>query len=314
MVAKTQGDIVNDALDIIGAKAAEEAAEPADFQAGARFLNRLVKTWQATGAHLWTRRSANLFYQPGQKRYVIPSSNDKATEEFVKTTTTALATAGATMVTVADATGMATSDEIGVADDTGFVNWSTILTITPTIVPAANVTFGDMLLDDVAAGNRVYTFTTGLGKLLRVPDARRFEQVALSSEGQEIPQVQMARKDYLELPNKDTPGTPVQFYYNPRIDDGEFFVWPVPLSQDQFGTFTYYKPLSEFSTTASIAEFPDEWTEALVWTLSLRLAPIFGFEPTEQTRMNAAVTYEMALNFDQGDESLFLEYSPYRWS
>ena len=318
MVAKAETDIINDALSLIGAKAADEGAAGSDYIIGRRFLNRMVKQWETTGLHLWTRRQATLFYQPGQKRYVIPSSTDHATEEFVETTITADASSGATSVVVADSTGMTVADNFAVAQDNGILNWTTISTITPTTPPAATITFPDALTDDAASGNRVYAYTTGLGKLLRVPDSRRFQSSSGSDgAGQEIPQVQMAHIDYFELPNKDSAGTPVQFYYNPRVDDGEFYIWPVPTSQDDRGPFTYYKPIGEFTTTATTADFPDEWTQALVFNLAKLLAPVFPDLVSDTTLIAISMTADQSYNdvrdWDQGDESIFLEYSPMRW-
>ena len=60
--------------------------------------------------------------------------------------------------------------------------------------------------------------------------------------------IQMARIDYLNLPNKDNQGTPVQFWYDPdKKDSGLLRLWPTPSSNNTLINFTYYKPLEVFT-------------------------------------------------------------------
>jgi hypothetical protein len=296
-IKNTRNDIITSALELIGAKAADEPASAADIQTGAAFLDRLVKSWQATGAHLWSRNSATLFVQPAQIEYQIGSTTaDHATEEYTATTLSVAAVATDTVITLTSTTGLLVADVIGIKLDTGVLHWTTIASLAPT-------TITDQMPSGAAIGNTVYFYTTDLGKALRIPDARR------KQSGQEIGMIQLGRIDYLNLPNKETSGTPTNFYYDPKKSFGNLFLWPAPTSADTTIQFTYYRPLDVFDTSASSPDFPDEWVEAMVYNLAFRLAPIFGQPIPPGVPELAGVLYANAYEWDQDDADVSLQFT-----
>ncbi len=298
---RNRSDIIENALDLIGVKAAGEPVSAEDGASAATALDWLVKSWQGSGAHLWARNSAILFLQPAQIEYQFGGTNtDNATETFSETTTSASAIAGATLLPVASTVGMSVNDFIGVKLDSGSVHWTTIKIVLPT-------TLNDALPTAVASGNRVFFYTTKIGKALRVPDARREQGSGVNA--QEIKMIQMGRIDYLNLPNKNTSGTPVQFYYDPKIDFGTIFIWPAPVSTDNLLRFTYYRPLEVFTDSEDDPDFPNEWIEALVYNLAVRLAPRFGMPLAPEVGSIAVALHQNALDWDQDDASVFFQYS-----
>ena len=142
-----------------------------------------------------------------------------------------------------------------------------------------------------------------------MPDARREQGSGVNA--QEIEMIQMGRIDYLNLPNKNTSGTPVQFYYDPKIDFGTMFIWPAPTSTDDLMRFTYYRPLEVFADSEDAPDFPNEWIEALVYNLAVRLAPRFGTSLAEIQDVTAIAValHQNALDWDQDDASVFFQYS-----
>lgn len=300
-LANTRNDIIDGALETIGVKEAEESAQAADVLTAKNWLNRMVKRLQSSGAHLWTRNSATLFISTGVAEYEIGGTAD-ATESFSETTTTSALTTGATTIPVDDVTGILVDDQLGVRLDSGDIAFSAV-----TAVGASSADITTALTGDAASGNTVYFYTTRLGKALRIPDARR------KQSGQEIEMIQLGREDYLDLPNKDAQGTPVQFYYDPKQNIGKLFLWPTPASTETLITFTYYKPLDVFDDSADRAEFPDEWSEALVMGLADRLFNIFAQPKPPGFREDAYQAINDALDWDQGDASMFLAYTENRW-
>jgi len=300
MTYDTRNDIIDGALETIGVKMADESSEAADVLTAKNWLNRMVKRLQSTGAHLWTRNSATLFLSAGVNEYLIGTTAD-ATESYVETTTTAALAAAATTIPVTSATGMTVGDLLGVRLDDGTINFSIITTIT-----VLDIEITDGLVSAAASGNVVYNYTTRLGKALRIPDARR------KNDSQEIEMLHLGRSDYLELPNKDNQGTPVQYYYDPKQDNGKMFLWPTPISGETLVTFSYYKPLDVFTTSSDVAEFPDEWIEALVLNLAIRLAPIFGRPIPPGLQQMASQAAQDALDWDQEDASIYLTPSKTR--
>jgi len=293
-IEKTRNDIIGGALEEIGVKAADESAQADDVQVAAKWLDWMVKAWQATGAHLWTRTDATLFLVTGQAKYVIGSTAD-ATETFTETTTTSALVTGNTVIPIANSTGLAVNDFLAVKLDDGTLTFSVVTSISP-------VTITDGLASDAASGSAVFFYRTKLGKALKIPDARRRQS------SQDIEMVQLGRIDYLNLPNKEQQGTPVQFYYDPKINTGDLFLWPTPQTTDTIIKFTFYKPIDIFDTSNDEADFPNEWLLALTYNLAVILAAKFSQPLQDSTAVLALKFYQDALDWDQGDASIFFAY------
>lgn len=301
MTFNSRNDIIDGALETCGVKAADESSTAADVLTAKKFLNRMVKRLQATGAHLFSENLATLFLSTGQRKYQI-GGDANATEEFSETTTNVAAVAGTNKVFLTSTDGILVDDQLGVRLDDGVIRFSSVIQVATLFV-----TFEDDLIGEAASGNVVYFYTTRLGKALRIPDARR------SLIDQEIQMIQLGRIDYLNLPNKENQGTPVQFYYDPNTQTtGDLFLWPAPASTNTIINFTYYKPLEVFTDADDTAEFPDEWIEALVLNLALRLFTVFAqpMPPGFEARANAAAAD--ALDWDQDDASMYLTPSKVR--
>lgn len=299
-LADTRNDIIEGALQLIGVKAAEEPIQAADSDLAAKFLNRMVKRLQSTGAHLWTRNEATLFISTAVLKYQIGGTAD-ATEEFNQTTTNVAAVALDKKIFLTNTSGVLGGDQLGVRLDDGTIDFSTVNQVATTFVVVETG-----LVSAAASGNVTYFYTTRIGKALRIPDARR------KQSGQEIQMIQMGRVDYLDLPNKDNQGTPVQFYYDPKTNTGDLFLWPAPASTETLINFTYYKPLDIFDTSDDEADFPDEWVEALIYNLAVRCAPAFS-QPVPPEVRDIAISSAMdALDWDQGDSSMYLAPSETR--
>ena len=84
--------------------------------------------------------------------------------------------------------------------------------------------------------------------------------------------------------------------------------WPAPTSVDTLIRGTYYRPLDVFDDAADSPDFPDEWIEALKYHLAVRMAPRFGQPVPTEVAVLAIRLYEDALEWDQGDASIFFQY------
>jgi len=321
-MARTRNDIINRALTIIGAKAADEDAQDHDVELAAEALDDLIKMWQASGAHLWSRNSATLFLQPAQVRYRIgPTPNadgsftdspDAATEEFTISSLAADMPQSSRVVTLGPLSATAHSsvreiavgDHIGIAKPGGGFFWTTVKTVKPQILIADTAGVPELL----ESGARVFYFAKKIGKALRIPDARR-QQGAPPFQA-EIEMVQLGRIDYLNLPNKQTAGTPVQFYYDPKRFNGDLFIWPAPVKVNEYINFTYYKPLDIFDDADDDADFPNEWILALKYNLAMNISGdiMGGIEPAPRVVAMAEDFYRRALEFDQGDAPVFFQF------
>ena len=297
----SRNDIIESALTIIGAQAAGESASSEDISLSAKALNSIVDSWSGTGAHLWVRNSATLFLQPAQIKYILGSTIDNATEVFTETTLSTASAQGDTTPTLTSSTGLKVGDNLGIKLDDGTVFWTIVECNDP-------VTICDGLPSAAASGNTVYFYTTDLTKPLRIPDSRRVQGTGTTLS--EIEMVQLGRIDYLNLPNKNASGTPVQFYYDPKRAVGELFIWPAPTINDTILNFTYYKSINDFDVAEDIADFPNEWIRALDHQLAIDMSPrLMGREAGPKTQLRAQKYLDDALDWDSGDAPVFFQYS-----
>ena len=301
---KTRNDIINRALSLCGAKAVGEEAADEDVSLAAGALNDMIAHWETTGVHLWRRSDFTLFTQPGQAKYQFGgSTTDHVTASFTSTTLAAALTTGDRTITLTSSTGLAVGDAIGIIISTG-IYWTTVSTITPSILLADTAGVSE----DVDSGTTVYYYTTDLGKALRVPDARR---VYSSSE---IMMTPLGRIDYLNLPNKSTSGTPVQFYYDPKVNDGYLYLWPVPTLAAEYVKGTALLPINLFDDANDDADFPDEWNRALKYNLAVDIAPdiMGGIELSRRVEARAMQYLSEVTDWDQGSGSVYFGFSKMR--
>lgn len=303
----TRNDIIEQAVEMIGVVAAGEPV-PAGIQKTAkRTLDFLVKSWQATGAHLWAEQEGILFLQPGQVQYVLGDSTslDRAAaseRDVFSTTLTADAVATDVILTVASEDDIDVADFIGVLLDTGALFFSTVASLAP-------LTISDALPSSAASGRVVWTYTTAIPKPLKIPASRRNEGGITGLLGQDITMSNLGREDYYDLPEKNSVGVPVQYQYQPKIDDGLMRIWPSPANSTTFMKFTYWRSLNVFDNSASAPDFPDEWLNALVYNLALNLMAPFSINALAYPTVTglASSYFNAALDWDSGTASVKFE-------
>jgi hypothetical protein len=291
----------------IGAIEAGETFGAAAVQDFADQLNIMVKAWDATGLHIWTETEATLFLQPNQIAYTLGgSTTDHAAESYTATTLASAAASGATTIVVESATNFAAGYQVGVVLDDGTIGWST-----ESGAPSGtSITLATALSDSAGAGAAVYVYPTGILRPLRVVSGRR-NFLASNIDTQ---MTQMARIDYRNLPNKTNTGTITQFFYDPRggaSTQGIMYVWPAPPDVTSCLKFTWWRPIQDFTTGANTPDLPNEWIDALIWNLALKMAPEYDCPPQRYTmvREHAAGSLDLVMGWDREPESYLFGYS-----
>jgi hypothetical protein len=75
----TRNDIIQEALELIGVLAAEEAPAASDVATADRSLNMMVKGWQAKGVNLWRQTEGSLSATAGQASFTMGTGGDYTT-------------------------------------------------------------------------------------------------------------------------------------------------------------------------------------------------------------------------------------------
>ncbi len=292
---------------LINCGAIDENEEPAGtLYESARFqLNAMVKGLEATGLHVWAEKEAILFLQPGVQRYVIGGASATAhtsdADDWLLLTTLDAASATSTEITLQLGEGLLVEDgmNIGVVlSNGGPTQWTTV-----DGAPVGDViTLADALVGGVDAGAYVFAYTTPIERPLKVPAARLLTLQGLN----ETPMTIMSRQEYMDLPNKNSPGVPTQCFYSPQRDTGLFYIWTVPNYSNWAARFTWYRPLADFLLPTNTVDFPQEWINPLLWNLSKEMAPGYGVPTETWNRIEKmADTWAMlAISYDRESEPI----------
>ena len=255
-----------------------ESGEDVDSDTNADFaeaLNAMVKHWQGTGIHIWTMGEGILFLQADQSRYTVGTgSTDHIAGDYLQFELTAAAASGATVISVADTNGLFGGEIIGVQVDDGSFHWTTIAgggSLT-TIV----LTVG--LSDSASDGAVVVTYISNIVRPLKIVSARRFNYTSEIETPIDIED----RESYFDLPLKSGSGTPNLLFYDRRggaNSTGYLYFWQAETSPADAIKFTWARPIQDFNAAADDPDFPQEWTQCLIFNLALVVAPEYDVPP-----------------------------------
>ena len=291
--AVTRDDIINEALELLGVLSEGESANADQITSASRTLNMMTKAWQADGLNLFAVERMYLFTEKTQEEYSLSSTTtDHVTTDFVETTVSVAATAGASTITVTSATGILDGDQIGIASGTD-VQWTTV-----NGTPAANViTLTDTLDADADVNAVVYAFTTTADRPMKIMEA----YIHLAGSNTDIPIGKISRRYYNQLSVKDNVGIVNQFYYDPQVSAGQLFVWPTTDDEKNYIVMFVQRTLDDLDAGTDNPDFPQEWYLPLALNLAVLLATKFGVPATEYREIasQAQGYYEMARGFDE---------------
>jgi hypothetical protein len=169
-----------------------------------------------------------------------------------------------------------------------------------------------------------FTFTTiantdsydiGIGKTLNTPaplkiiQAHRIENTGSTNVPMEIKN----HFDFNLLPITASAGEPINLFYQPFSSYGTISLWPKPIDANTTITIVYQRPFEDMTSATDDFDFPNYWTEALIYGLAWRLSPEYGTPIQDRTMFQKEADYfhQMALSFGTEEGSLF--FSP-DWS
>jgi len=299
----TAGEVVERAFSKIGVKVAEQALQASEIQDGLFELNTMLKAWQGQSMHLWTRDEGILFLDVGKTDYLIGPTGDEATrlDDFIGTTTTVAESALATVIDVADTTGMLAADNVGVQLDDATRHWTTIVSVDS----STQITITTGIPSVAALGNTVFTFTTIIDRPLRVTSFRR----KTFDTDNEIPVNSWSRSQYFNQTNKESQGTVVNAYYSPLLGNGRMYVWQTASSVNDFVRFSFERAVEDIDDKENNLDIPVEWLETVIYNLAARLVDDYDVPQAKAASVisKAVAFLEEVLGWDQEDESILFQ-------
>lgn len=297
----TESEIITDAYLTLNVHGSEESIPAADYSLAKRYLNRLVQNWQSQGLHLWTKETATIFLQKGQRTYELSSTGDHATLDYEKTTLSTDYAIGTSTFVFDTAISANVDDFIGIELDDNSLYWSTV----QTVVNPTSVTIAGSLPSAASENNIVYTYTTRLDEPFNVMSGLRSNQ----SET-DLQMTYFSYQEYFTLNNKSALGNPISYNYDRQLGKGIISVWPVPENVEYLMKIVMTRKLENFVTNANTPDFPQEWHEALVNNLAVKLALPFGKtggQKFQDLKAIAKESLDAALTFNSEEGSIFLQ-------
>lgn len=282
--------------------AEDEEPSAAMYQEGLFSANALVKAWEATGLHVWTEEEAIQFIQPYQAKYVLGGTTTDHcadADDWLRLQLAQPAITGATTITLSSALAVLDGMHLGVILASGVTFWTTA-----DGAPSGDVvTLADALPSAASSGAYVLAYTTPVGRPLKVPKARLLTLSSLTETTMTV----LSRQEYEDLPQKvNAPGTPTQFFYSPRRDQGFLYVWPVANTSAWAIRYTWYRSIQDYVDPTNTSDFPQEWANALMWNLALELCP--GKSVPQETYMRvqerATHYYDLLTSYDRESEPI----------
>lgn len=162
-----------------------------------------------------------------------------------------------------------------------------------------------------AEGSQVLTATTQSYALTGV---MRVTSVRSRTGGIDLPLIELSKSDYFDLPTKSATGTPVNWYFDPLRSSKTLYIWPTASTGVAAATtlkYTYTRFIEDVDALDNEADVPQEWLEALTYSLSDRLAFTYGATPVPATdRRYATMGEQLVAMISVSDEepgSLYLQ-------
>lgn len=323
---KTAGDIIREALRAANISGIDLQVEPSDFEQGKNTLNDILSWLQTKQIHLWSETEAFLPLNPNQKRYSFPG--DHCFTDYVCTETTAanegpgifdlngevlLELDGGALLVFSDqlirvetTVGMNVGDFVGIELPNGTRWWDTIEEID---TDGEWFTTVNDLPSFINEGASIYTYTTAIDQPVRVLDSR----FSYDCRQDEIPMIQLARKEYYDQPTKSSVGSANSWYYDRQLSVGYYNVWPVAQSCREVIRFTFIKPQYIPEDQAENILVPPEWYIALKNKLAAELGVIYAIDPNKLLilEQKASTFIEDAIGTD--DEFSAFNFYPDRY-
>ena len=294
--------VVYRALRMVGAYSSTDAPRAEQVNDALETLNMWLKTLQMDDM-LWLKTFCTLFLNKGQTGYNLAPSTysgfSHCATSYVQTNLTLAAAVSDNHVHVDSATGMTNADFIGIANDSGIIEWF-YASISGTTVSL----FSDVALSSAAAistactiGNVVYSHTVAsqINRPTRVFTAARKYYNVVANAGSEIPlSPPMSRYDYTYLPNKTITGKIIQVYYDPQLVAGILWVWPTADYAGDKLILTVDRPLQDMVADTDTYDLPVEGLNALCYGLAVEIGPEYGISMAERDRLQARYQIEKA--------------------
>lgn len=156
---------------------------------------------------------------------------------------------------------------------------------------------------DLVANTPNYSLTAD--NPLRIVEARyRYP------DGHDLPLIRMSRIQYKNLPIKNSPGSPTQYYFDPQETSQIFYIWPViqTVTTDQM-VYTFQRRFQMVQSPNDSLDMTQECLNTVGYSLATNLLPNYGIGGESAARIEkiAGMLQRQAKAFDR---PAFVQFMP----
>lgn len=179
----------------------------------------------------------------------------------------------------------------------------------------------DMLKGWQQTGARLYTRATGSVTLTDATASYTVTNRPLRlktvkyrpASGSDLVMVKMSAREYDELPDQDTAGTPTQYFYDRGRETGTIYVWPVLATvTTETLQWTGIGEVADIEASSDTVEAPAEWYDAIRYGLAARLCDDYDVPEPKASKIaaQAKALYNTAMGGER-EESVVFEMDRY---
>lgn len=179
----------------------------------------------------------------------------------------------------------------------------------------------NLLIKTYGAQDHLWTETEGTVAMVAsqaayviTPKPMRVLSVRRRLNGIDTPMQEFSRQEYFDQPNKtQSPSVPTSFYYDPQQATGTLYLWPAPSSAtvSQYTiNMTFLRRMANMDNNTNDLDMPQEWLEAIVWNLAVRLMAQYPVNDPNQASLiigMAKQLYGDLKSWDIEPASLFMQ-------
>lgn len=293
-----RNELIREAYSLIGIAVDGEPLESDDIDKAARKLNIMLKAWMAYGIKLWKRNSQSLTLVAGQNSYTFgEKAHGTATDISVSSR-------------IVDSNANFLHDNISVGDMAYSFAFGSAIARTATVTAIVSNSRIDLSNNIFELTGQPYIITDAdvpMTRPLRILECNRKD-----SSGNETTINPLTLNEFDNLPNKTSQGTPVNYFYDPTIKNGTFYLWQTPDAAtvaEYTIEIVYNAPIEDMDNLDDELDFPQEWYEAVIYGLAYRLAPENGLAQSERLmlKQDAIEALDLARDYDAEDGSLYIQ-------
>ena len=272
-----------------------------------RYLNNMIKSWQADGMQVWIRKLVGIFLQRNQGTYTFNWEQSQYSSQIFngRYIQTNLVSGSGTTINITSTQGMSvlsslsgTNTFIAIERTNGTYHYSNIVSIDSNT--QLTISSGGT---DYLVGGYVYYYTDLAPRLSRI-----YAGYVRSPQGFDTPVRIITRDEYNLFGVKTTPGQSVQVFYDMGWPTASLRVYPTLNVNGYLLFLEGMFPFQVFTEPSDMPDFPEEWINAIVYGLAEEIAFRYGMDEKRLAAVAQKAKYwrDMALGMSQ-ENSIYMQ-------